>query len=540
MRRLALGLAAVALVTTSAFAGAARTPAPAVAAPASPARAAAAPARINGTGSSYVGLAMDLWTSEATTRGLDVNYTQSGSPQGLRLFADRSTDFAGTEAEFSSLGITSESGVTRGFQYVPDVAGAVAVMYNIDDRAGRKVDYLRLSRSTVAKIFMGYISNWSDPQITNDLGGRIVLPDKPIKVVFRSGESGTTALFYDFVANTEPALFADWAARNRFNRNVRIIDLLPGTFAPSTIGQGGSDQIASYVANTPGTIGYDEFGYAQVYGNQVAWVQNAAGNWVKPYAPNITAALESARLRPDLSQDLRNVYGSPNPGAYPISAYSYLVTQCARAADRATCTGPYVNGGVAETLTGFMRYVACDGQIQMADIGYAPLPPQLSQYVADAVGRMNGTRPERLTRGNCANPRFDPGYLLPGGETPPALPDPPGVENVIGADGGGDGGDDETAGGDGGAGGAGAAGPTTTAGTGDEEAAPGLDDLGLGGGSSDWRDVDPVAFDRPGMERIGRWPLLVVVLILAVPVVGGMVASAVRRRRGTDPSGAPP
>ncbi len=216
------------------------------------------------------------------------------------------------------------------------------------------------------------------------------------------------------------------------------------------------------------------------------------------------------------------------------------MTQCARAADRATCTGPYIKGGVAETLTGFMRYVACEGQVQMADIGYAPLPPQLSQYVADAIGRMNGTRAERLTRGNCANPRFDPGYLLPGGETPPALPDPPGVENVIGADGGGDGGDDETAGGDGGAGGAGAAGPTTTAGAGDEEAAAGLDDLGLGGGSSDWRDVDPVAFDRPGMERIGRWPLLVVVLILAVPVVGGMVAGAVRRRRGTGPSGAPP
>ncbi len=522
MRKLLFGLAAA-----TCLAATASLPAPASSSPASQERststpaAAAAPAAINGSGSSYVGLAMDLWTSEATTLGLDVNYTQSGSPQGLRLFADRTTDFAGTEAEFSSLGISSESGVSRGFQYVPDVAGAVAIMYNINDRAGRKVDYLRLSRSTVAKIFMGYITNWSDPQITNDLGGQIVLPDKAIRVVFRSGESGTTALFYDFVAHTEPALFADWAARNRFSTDVRIIDLLPGTFAPSTIGQGTSDQIASYVANTEGTIGYDEFGYAQVYNTEVAWVQNAAGRWVKPYAPNITAALESATLRPDLSQDLTNVYASGNPGAYPISAYSYLTTQCATAADRATCKGPYVNGGVAETLSAFMRYVACEGQIQMADIGYAPLPPQLSQFVADAVGRMNGTRPETLTLANCANPRFDPNYLLPGGEEPPPLPDPPGVENIGNEDAGGGGdrsGPDSTA---------------TTAAAG-EEAAAGAgregEETAVGGGSTDWRDVHPVAFDRPGMARIGRWPLLVVLLILAVPVFGGMLVGALRAR----------
>jgi hypothetical protein len=32
------------------------------------------------------------------------------------------------------------------------------------------------------------------------------------------------------------------------------------------------------------------------------------------------------------------------------------------------------------------------------------------------------------------------------------------------------------------------------------------------------------------MARIGRWPLLVVVLILALPVFGGMIVPAVRRR----------
>jgi phosphate transport system substrate-binding protein len=538
-RRLLLALLAGACVAAVSTVPAPATPSsPSTAGrPAAAARPAAAQsAAINGSGSTYVALAMDLWTSEAQTRGLDVNYTPSGSPQGLALFRDRSIDYAGTEAEFSSLGIGSDDAVARGFQYVPDVAGAVAIMYNAQDEAGRHVDYLRLSRSTVAKIFMGQITHWSDDQITNDLGGQIRLPNQPITVVYRSSPSGTTALFYDFVQNTEPGLFAQWAADHRLPTATRIIEL-PPDFAPSTNGQGSSDQIASFVARTPWSIGYDEFGYAQVYGNDVAWIQNAAGLWVKPYAANISAALETAFLRPDLSQDLRNVYASQNPGAYPISAYSYMVTQCANAGDRPTCKGNYPNTGVADTLERFMRYVACEGQFQMAEIGYAPLPPQLSQFVADAIGRMWGRAPETLTQANCGNPRFDPNYLLPSGEQPPPLPDPPGVNNL----GAGNARTSTTG-----------AGETSTtdaaAGAGADAAAAGRagSEEAVGGGSDDWRDVKPVAFDRPGMARIGRWPLVVVLLVLLLPVVGGMLYGAAQRGRlrraevGGEPPPPPP
>jgi phosphate transport system substrate-binding protein len=536
-RRLFLALlagACVAAVSTGPAPAAPSSPSTAGRSAAAAEPAAAQAAAINGSGSTYVALAMDLWTSEAQTRGLDVNYTPSGSPQGLALFRDRSIDYAGTEAEFSSLGIGSDDAVARGFQYVPDVAGAVAIMYNAQDEAGRHVDYLRLSRSTVAKIFMGYITHWSDDQITNDLGGQIRLPHQPITVVYRSSPSGTTALFYDFVQNTEPQLYAQWASQHQLSTTTRIIEL-PPDFAPSTNGQGSSDQIASFVARTPWSIGYDEFGYAQVYGNDVAWIQNAAGLWVKPYAANISAALETAFLRPDLSQDLRNVYASQNPGAYPISAYSYMVTQCAAAADRPTCKGNYANTGVAETLDAFMRYVACEGQIQMADIGYAPLPPQLSQFVADAIGRMWGRAPETLTLANCANPRFDPNYLLPGGEQPPPLPDPPGVDNLGSA---GNNARTSTTGAEG----------TSTTGAGAETTAAGRagDEEAVGGGSDDWRDVDPVAFNRPGMARIGRWPLLVVLLVLLLPVVGGMIYRAAQQGRlrraelGGEPEPPPP
>ena len=316
-------------------------------------------------------------------------------------------DFAGTEAEYSALG--QDTSVSRGFQYVPDVAGAVAIMYHVQDKAGQKVDYLHLSRETIARIFMGYISNWDDPAITAENKG-LVLPDKPINVVYRGGQSGTTGLFYDFIQHTVPDVFNAVGHEVPAARpNVRIIQL-DGTpqFAPKTQAFNGSDQIAQHIASSGGlwSIAYDEFGYAKTYGAEAAWVQNASGAWVLPYAENISAALESATLRPDLSQELSGVYASTNPLAYPISAYSYLVTQCAPAADRATCKGPYTNPGVAATLSQWMRYIACDGQVSMASIGYSPLPPNLSQEIVNSIGRMLGKPPETLTAANCNNPRF--------------------------------------------------------------------------------------------------------------------------------------
>src|SRR5262249_52671663 len=282
------------------------------------------------------------------------------------------------------------------------------VMYNVDDKSGRKVDYLHLSMRTVARIFTGEISRWSDPAISADNKG-LELPDQPITVVYRGGQSGTTALFYDFVANVAPDVYNPWVRRNSLPTDVRIIqlDTVPG-FAPKTYALSGSDQIAQFVANDSGkwSIAYDEFGYAKVYNAPAAWIQNVSGNWVQPYAQNISAALETATLRPDLSQELSGVYSSANPEAYPISAYSYMVTMCARAGDRTTCKGPYPNAGTAEPLSTWLRYIACEGQVNMARIGYSPLPPNLSQEIANSIARMRGTPPEALNADNCANPRF--------------------------------------------------------------------------------------------------------------------------------------
>ena len=469
----------------------------------------AAPARINGQGSSYVALAMQQWVADAQTSGLQVNYLPTGSPGGLTSFGQSLADFAGTEAEFSALS-TGGIGDDRGYQYIPSVAGAVAILYNVQDSAGRKVDYLHLSRRTISRIFTGDISRWSDPAISADNKG-LVLPDQPINVVYRGGQSGTTALFYDFVANTAPDVFGPWAQRNNFPTSVRIIQLdsSPG-FAPKTQAFQGSDQIAQYIGGGQGlwSIGYDEFGYAKTYNVPAAWVENEAGESILPYAENISAALESARLRPDLSQELAGVYNSTNPKAYPISAYSYIVTQCIASADRPTCRGAYSNPGVTETLARWLRYIACDGQVNMARIGYSPLPPNLSQEVANSIARLTGGAPEQLDASNCANPRFG-GSVGEGGESP--------TDPLAGVDRIGDGAG-PAVGGDGSALGDGAGG------------AVGPDGVvrSSGGGSTDWRRAAPIAYAGPSLPSSSPWLVLALLLAVAAPVVAGVIRT--RRR----------
>jgi phosphate transport system substrate-binding protein len=485
--------------------------------------ASATPAAINGAGSTYVALAMQQWVADAQTNGLSVNYLPTGSPQGLTSYNENLIDFAGTEAEFSSLG--AGSNVNRGYQYVPDVAGAVAFMYNVQDAAGNKVDYLHLSPRTIDRIFMGDICNWDSPEITADNKG-LVLPNQPITVVYRGGQSGTTGLFYDFVANTDPADFGPWAAKNQFPTNVRIIQLDSSpNFACHTQAFTGSDQIAQHIASGSGlwSIGYDEFGYALTYHVPAAWVRNGAGLWVQPYAANISAALESAKLHADLSQDLTGVYTSKNPLAYPMSAYSYIVTQCAPTPARATCKGAYTNPGVTETLAKWMRYIACDGQVQMAKIGYSPLPPNLSQEMANSIARMSGpgTKPETLTASNCANPRFK-GNLGAGASAPH---DP--LANVTHIGGG------SSTGGGSSSGGGGSTAAVVGGGSGKGKGKGGSSAevaQGVAGQQAAWRDLSPVAYDRPVSHAPALWPLLVLGLVILGPAV------FLRRRRPRQPT----
>ena len=67
---------------------------------------------------------------------------------------------------------------------MPDVAGALAFMYNLTGNNGQQIRNLVLNDKTVEDIFTGKITNWDDPEIQPPMtaaggGGQSAQPEDP-------------------------------------------------------------------------------------------------------------------------------------------------------------------------------------------------------------------------------------------------------------------------------------------------------------------------------------------------------------------------
>ena len=158
LRRLLAAVVATATATLAALLGLAATGAVA--------GATTSLASVTGQGSTYAALAFQTWTQGAQVNdGLNVNYTSTGSPAGLSSFAVEHGHIRRHRGRvLRALRRNTphaNSHVPRGFAYTPDVAGAMAIMYHValNPTGADPVTYLHLSPLTIARIFMGYITD---------------------------------------------------------------------------------------------------------------------------------------------------------------------------------------------------------------------------------------------------------------------------------------------------------------------------------------------------------------------------------------------
>lgn len=358
---------------------------------------------VTGAGSTWSQIAIDQWRSDVAKFGLGVNYQGVGSSAGRQFFVIGQVDFAGSEIPFEPDELEKLKSAGRSFQYLPVVAGGTSLMYNLNDASGNRITNLKLSARTAGGIFTGRIKNWNDAEIAGDNGGKS-LPNKPIIPVLRSDGSGTSAQFSAYLMK---AASQDWSAFAA----AKGIDPNSGTsFWPEfsgSVSQKGSDGVSNYVANVStgqGAIGYVEAGYALQRGFPVASMKNQSGAYTQPTAHNTAMALTKAVLNPDRTQNLDGVYTMSDPTAYPISSYSYMITQT---------TG--FDEAKGQVLGKFILYFACEGQQKAEVLGYSPLPPNLVQMVFDAVSAIPGA-PKPPAMSECANPTVGGrGPLDPGG-----------------------------------------------------------------------------------------------------------------------------
>ncbi|GAB3607536.1 hypothetical protein GCM10027413_29450 [Conyzicola nivalis] len=356
---------------------------------ASPAQAAAL-VPITGTGSTWAQNALDIWRKGvASSYGQTVNYTGSGSRNGLADFASGATDFAVSEQPFESPA-DGDGGIRApDFSYgsLPIAAGATSLAYNLR-ATGTRVNDLQLSGDTVAKIFTGVITVWNDPAIQAD-NPQIALPAQTITPIVRADASGSTEVFTRWMATQHEGVWSDYCVRRGESASCGATSQYPVSGAMKA--QSGSLGVAGYVSQSygDGSITYVENSYAVKSGLATAKLLNAGGSFVAPSAAAVGIALQGAGAGDG------GVFANQDPRAYPLSSYASMIVPNAVWASFTTEKG--------RSLGEFARYALCEGQALVESLGYAPLPANLVSAGLAKIRSIPGAESVDVTA-NCESP----------------------------------------------------------------------------------------------------------------------------------------
>jgi phosphate ABC transporter phosphate-binding protein len=373
-----------------------------------PAAAAASYAPITGAGSTWAYPAIHAWIDNMNQYGISVNYQPNGSSSGRTFFAGGQADWAASEIPYGVVdGANTDSPPSRGFVYVPDVAGGTTLMYNLQI-GGVRVTNLRLSGSTVAGIFTNRITMWNNPAIQADNPG-LRLPALAITPVVRSDGSGATADFTQWMLATDPSA---WQAYCRAVGRTPCTQTstYPVQGGTAMIGQPGDPGVATYVAQSSsnGAIGYVEYSWALQEGFPVAKLLNAAGYYTLPSPGHVAVSLLQDQINTNasdpstyLTQNLSNVYTNTDPRNYELSAYSYFILP--------TDLSHGMTDNKGYTIGTFGSYALCLGQQQVDVLGYSALPINLVEDGFAQLKKIPGSTVPTETSAaiaQCHNPTF--------------------------------------------------------------------------------------------------------------------------------------
>ncbi|MGW1926748.1 substrate-binding domain-containing protein, partial [Streptomyces massasporeus] len=227
------------------------------------------------------------------------------------------------------------------------------------------------------------------------------LPARRIVPVVRSDGSGTTAQFTTWLAKENGSVWDDYCRRAGRSTPCGMTSYVPVVPGTTTVAKSGSLGVSAHVRQPQGegAITYVEYSYAvSTTGFPVAKILNARGYYTEPTAQNVAVSLTEARINPDLTQRLDEVYDSRDPRTYPLSSYSYMIVP--------TAVESNFNPQKGKSLGAFAYYFLCQGQQSVDRLGYSPLPVNLVQAGLTQVRRIPGVVAESIDIKKCKNPTF--------------------------------------------------------------------------------------------------------------------------------------
>jgi phosphate transport system substrate-binding protein len=128
-----------------------------------------------------------------------------------------------------------------------------------------------------------------------------------------------------------------------------------------------NDGVTATVRQTPGAIGYIEYGFAKLAKVDFAELQNKAGKYVVPNAESGAAALAAVKFPENLVAWLPDPDGAQS---YPITSYTWMIFRKHNE-----------NPAKAKAMREMVEYGLTEGQKIADSMGYIPLP----QAVVDQV-----------------------------------------------------------------------------------------------------------------------------------------------------------
>lgn len=316
--------------------------------------------RLTGAGASFPFPLYSTWFQaySQATPGIQIDYQSTGSGAGVKSFISRTVDFAASDSAMTDEQIGQVDG---GVVILPMTAGEIVLAYNLPG-----VTELKLPREVYPLIFLGEVTRWNDPRIVEANPG-VTLPDMQITAVRRSDSSGTTFVFTNHLA----------AISEKFKSTVSAGTNPQWPSVSNLVAAPRNDGVTATVTQTPGAVGYIEWGFAKLTNTPAALLQNSAGNFVAPGGEGGPLALSSAEFTAD---DMRGWVTDPKEAqAYPISTFTWMLFYKKQEAAR------------AEALRNFVTWALGEGQKMADQLGYIPLPEVVVAKVTAQIPNIGST-----------------------------------------------------------------------------------------------------------------------------------------------------
>ena len=312
-------------------------------------------ASLRGAGSSLVEPLVQAWIPELRDRsGIDATYSPIGSGGGIQAITTRVVDFGASDAPLTP----DQADSCDGCLLVPWALSATTLAYNLPGVGPG----LRLTGPVVADIYLGKITNWNDLRITKLNPGKH-LPAQGIGPLFRSDGSGDTYALTSYLSSVSPT----WKTKVGTGTAVDF---------PTGAGSKGNYGLAGTLTRTPGALGYMSAAYAAHNRLDVASIENAAGNFVRPDLAGIEAAAQAMdKPEPDNSISIVDPPASARD-AYPLSTFSYAIVP--------------KGSSKASELKKLLEYAVGPGQQFAERFSFAKLPPRVVVLAKKTIASIGG------------------------------------------------------------------------------------------------------------------------------------------------------